>query len=299
MAELRTIPLNKLRIPDVRASSRLTPEQREFFQATVEEFGVIQDPLVRPLPDGTFELIAGRTRILELAERGAREIQAKVIEADEDTAIFMHLAENVARGSVEPISVAKVITKLTDLGISVPDIARKLGRSETWVRRTRQLLELPEEYQEHVAGGRLTPTHVQIGLAMPTPYEVDEALQTAVRLGWNTPTLKLYVENRLEELRQAREESLAKGVEIAPPPPGRADLVQYKQCLSCGFRVPKEEIQVILICEDCRNLVKYVIDQVGPPKGAIQTVYSALTEYFKATQKAPGAPAPERGAPST
>ncbi|GAI97724.1 unnamed protein product [marine sediment metagenome] len=144
MAELKTIPLDHLIIPEVRASSRLTPEQAEFFEATVEEFGIIQDPVVRNLPDGFYELIAGRTRILELAKGGAREVQVKVVEADEDTALFMHLAENVARGSVDPVSIAKVIDKLVKMAIPVAEIARKLGRSETWVRRTHQLLELPE-----------------------------------------------------------------------------------------------------------------------------------------------------------
>ncbi len=293
MAELKMIPLDHLIIPDVRASSRLTPEQAEFFEATVEEFGIIQDPVVRALPDGFYELVAGRTRIMAIAQGGAREAQVKVIEADEDTALFMHLAENVARGSVDPVSVAKVIHKLIDMDIPISEIARKLGRSETWVRRTHQLLDLPEGYQVAVADGKLTPTHIQIALSMPTPYEVDQALQTAIRLGWNTPTLKTYVENRRAQIQAAKIAARDTGEPLELPAPDPERLVQYKMCLLCGYQVPSERIQVQLVCDPCRDLVKYVTSQAGPPVEAIETVYSALLAFHQAPVKT-GPPAPPK-----
>lgn len=281
MAELKMIPLDHLIIPDVRASSRLTPEQAEFFQATVEEFGIIQAPVVRVLPDGFYELVAGKTRIMALAEGGAREAEVVVIEADEDTALFMHLAENVARGSVDPVSVAKVIHKLVEMDIPISEISRKLGRSETWVRRTHQLLELPEAYQGAIAEGLLNPTHIQIALQMPTPYEVDQALQTAIRLKWNTPTLRTYVENRRAQIEASRLAARETGVHVELPAPDPERLIQYKMCLLCGYQVPSDQIQVQLVCDHCRDLVKYVTSQVGPPEEAIQTVYTALVALFR------------------
>ena len=295
MAEMKIIPLDHLRIPEVRASSRLTPEQAEFFHATVEEFGIIQDPVVRALDDGFYELVAGRTRILELAEGGAREAQVKVIDADEDTALFMHLAENVARGSVDPVSVAKVINKLLDMDIPVAEVARKLGRSETWVRRTHQLLQLPDAYQAAVADGQLTPTHIQIALAMPTPYEVDQALQTAVRLGWNTSILKTYVENRRAQIEAARIAAQDSGVPAAVPAPDPERLIQYKMCLLCGYQVPSEQIQVQLVCDHCATLVKYITSQVGPPEGALEKVYAALVAFYKAPVPTVPGPPPTPG----
>jgi len=297
MAEMKTIPLDHLIIPDVRASSRLTPEQAEFFTATVEEFGIIQDPVVRSLPDGFYELVAGRTRIMELAKGGAREVQVKVIEADEDTALFMHLAENVARGSVDPVSVAKVIDKLIAMRIPVVEIARKLGRSETWVRRTHQLLELPEAYQGAIAEGLLNPTHIQIALQMPTPYEVDQALQTAVRLGWNTPTLRTYVENRRAQIEAARLASMDTGAPLELPAPDPERLIQYKMCLLCGYQVPSDQIQVQLVCDHCRDLVKYVTSQAGPPEEAMNVVYQALLALHQAPPRVGAPEEPKREEP--
>jgi len=283
MVETRKIPFNLVRIPEVRASSRMTPDQAAFFKSTVDQFGVIQDPIVRPLQDGTYELVAGRSRVLEMAEKGALDMDMKVIEASEETALFMHLAENVARGEVDPVSVARVIDKLMAMEVSVADIAKKLGRSETWVRRTHQLLELPEVFMAAVADGRLTPTHIQEALSLPTPYEVAEALQTAIRLGWNTSTLHVYVGNRLEQLKRAHEEATRTGAPVQAPTPEPEKMVQFRQCLICGYQVPLEKVVPALVCEGCRDLVKYIVDQTGaPPAEAIDTVYKALVALYQA-----------------
>jgi len=61
MPELRTIPIDKIRIPDVRVSSILNEEQKAFLSSTIREIGVIQDPVVRDLGDGTYELISGNS----------------------------------------------------------------------------------------------------------------------------------------------------------------------------------------------------------------------------------------------
>ena len=78
-------------------------------------------------------------------------------------------------------------------------------------------------------------------------------------------------------------------MELPPPDPER--LIQYKMCLLCGYQVPSDQIQVQLVCDPCRDLVKYVTSQVGPPKEAIETVYSALLALHQAPVKT-GPPAP-------
>lgn len=52
MSSTVKLPIEAIRIPEVRASSRLTPEQMAFFKATVENVGVVQDPVVRQVKPG-------------------------------------------------------------------------------------------------------------------------------------------------------------------------------------------------------------------------------------------------------
>jgi len=60
------IPVDKIVIPKTRLSARFTPEQEAFFKASVEKLGVIHEPVVRRMPNGRYELIAGAHRLREL-----------------------------------------------------------------------------------------------------------------------------------------------------------------------------------------------------------------------------------------
>lgn len=274
------LPIDAIRIPDVRASSKLTPEQLEFFKATVEAVGVVQDPVVRSVGPGEYELVAGKTRLEELKARGETEISVKVIDADERTALLMHIAENVARGSVDPVSVAKVMQRLRASGTSVAELSKVLGKSETWVRRTLALLELPEEYQAAIAAEEITPTHVYIAARMPTPHEMNDALQTFIIHGWNTSVAETFVNNRLEQLKRAKQKAVEEGTDYVPPPVNAEALISYKQCLLCGYRVPAGQVQVQLVCDGCAQLAKYITSQLGPWDQCKDTVFNALTSYF-------------------
>ena len=274
------LPIDAIRIPDVRASSKFTPEQLEFFKATVDAFGVVQDPVVRTLEPGVYELVAGKTRLEELKARGETEISVKLIDADERTALFMHLAENLARGNINPVSAAKVMAKAKALGSTIIDISRIMGKSETWVRRTLALLDLPEEYQGAIADGRLTPTHVYLAARMPTPYEVDDALRTALTHKWNTSIFETFVTNRLAQLEAAKKAALEKGVDFVPPKAEPEKLISYVQCLVCGYRVPREKTSVQIVCEGCRELAAYITSQLGPWDKCKETVFTALQLYF-------------------
>jgi len=280
MSSTVRLPIDVIKVPDVRASSKLSPEQLEFFKATVDAVGVVQDPVVREVAPGEYELVAGKTRLEELKARGETEVSVKVIHADDRTALLMHLAENVARGSVDIISVAKVMLRLKTYGSSIGSLAEVLGKSETWVRRTLALLELPESLQQALRDGELTPTHVYLAARMPTPHETMDALQTFITHKWNTSIAETFVNNRLAQLEAAKKTAVEQGVDYAPPPAEPEKLISYQQCLVCGFRVPREKVQVQLVCEGCRELAAYITSQLGPWEKCKETVFAALQVYF-------------------
>ena len=263
-------------VPEVRASSRLTPEQQAFFEGSVEKYGVLQDILVRPLPDGRHELIAGKTRLDELVKRGASEVEVKVIEADAKDALLMHLAENYARGTVEPISTAKVIQKALDQDTSVEDIAKIFNHKPEWVRFMVGLLKLPPVYQQKLQEGRIKVTHVREALRLPDLKEADAALTAAITHHWTTPVMHNYVNNRLAEYEAARRRSETTGVPVPPPPPEPERLVKYGQCLVHGGMVPREDIHLPSMCSGCYELAKYVTSQCGTGEEGMQRIYKAL-----------------------
>jgi len=272
----KRVPIEKIRVPEVRASSKLTPEQQAFFEGTVEKYGVLQPILIRPIGGGRYELIAGKTRLEELKKQGVRTVEAKVVQASSKDAYLMHIAENYARGTTDPINTAKVIKKALDEGAGVEEVAKIFNHKPEWVRFMVGLLKLPEVYQRGLKEGRLNVTHIREAFKLPDLKEVDHALASALRLNWSASVLARYVQNRLAEYEVAERKSLETGVKYVPPAPEPERLVKYDQCYLCNRMVERERISLPPACDDCYQLAKYVISQVGTGEEAMQHIFRAL-----------------------
>jgi len=277
---LRKIPLERIKIPEVRVSSILNEEQKAFMASTIREIGLVQDLVVRDLGDGSYELVAGKSRLEELKKLGIVETPVKVISADEKLGLIMNLVENVARGEWDYISIAKSIRRLKELGATSEELERVFPWKKRWIDFLEELQDLPDDVTKAISERRITPTHVHLALNLPTIYEIHDGLRTAINLEWDTGTFKTFVQNRVEQISRVREEAAAKGVEPEIPAAKPLELIQYQQCLLCGYKKPREQIVTQLVCEPCKELVSYVTGQLGPAEDAIPVVYKALQIYF-------------------
>jgi ParB family chromosome partitioning protein len=278
------IPVDKIKIPEIRASAHLTEEQKAMLEASIAQFGIIQPIIVRKLTDGTYELVAGKNRLEAAKQQGIQFIDAVVLDMDEKTSLILNMIENLARGETNDIEVAKVIKKALDMGMGINDIAKMLNRSVQWVKDRLLLLELPEDLQEYVTKGILKIGHIKTAAQLPTPEEVADALRTAINLEWDVKTLERYVENRLEQLRQL-EEAREQGVK---PPEfallSKEEVVNLMFCPFCKRYVQHKNMNYLHMCDDCKMVLQYVVENIGTGMEAIQIIYNALTQSSPATE---------------
>ena len=279
MAELKVVKLDQISIPDVRVNSILNEEQRALMASTIKEIGLVQDIVVRSIAVDRYELIAGKSRLLELQNQGHTEVQVKVIDADSKLGLVMNIVENVARGSYDYISVSKAIRRLKELGASPTELEKIFPWRKRWIDFLEGLQDLPEDVVDAVQTRKITPTHVQLALNLPTPAEVHQGLRTAYTHEWDTGTFKIFVENRVEQISRARRIAESEGVTPVIPAAVPQQLISYKQCLVCGYQKPAEEITLQTICKDCIKLTQYITDQLGPPEDAMNEIYNALRAY--------------------
>ncbi|TDA32196.1 MAG: hypothetical protein DSO04_02645 [Hadesarchaea archaeon] len=279
MAEMRTVRVEDIVVPEVRATAKRDEEQEAILRATVEQFGVLNEPIVRPVDGGKYELVAGLGRLTELKRQGKTEVQVKVIQADKKTALMMHLAENLARGSTNPVDEARVLQAFIDSGATVEEAAKITGHTPEWVQLRLALLKLPEVYQQAVAEGKLKIGHVVAAGQLPTPEEMDHCLGLALKLGWTVEVAQNYVRQRLAELEAVRLRD-----EMAPPPelpePEKAqEMVRYFVCAGCSRSVDRSLARTPPLCEECLTLLRYVISQLGAPREAMEYLYRAVSTY--------------------
>jgi hypothetical protein len=108
-----------------------------------------------------------------------------------------------------------------------------------------------------------------------------------MNLEWDTGTFTVYVQNRVDQISKAQLKARAEGQPVEIPAPNPEQLIQYKQCLCCGFQKPAEKVQAQIICEDCQNIARYVTANISQEEDPLQTLYAALKAYYGA--RAPAA----------
>ena len=271
-------------IPEERARARYTEEQREYLRASLGKYGQLSDILVRGRPGGGYELIDGESRLKELVEGGAVDVDVKVLALDNHDAAMVNILMNVARGEQDPMGISLALHQAKVAGMPTEQLAEATGHTFEWVQFMLQLRELPTIYQEALRRGDLLVTHIRQATRLPNPREVDAALGAAVRHGWNTAVMKNYCNNRLKEFMAVRLMKERTGVEVPPPQANPEKLARYSQCLVCGDMRPNDELSLPRVCDECYTFSKYAVAQVGKGEAGMKTLYRAL-ELLQAWQQ--------------
>jgi ParB family chromosome partitioning protein len=165
--------LAQLAVADIHPNAR-QPRKRFDSEAvsglaeSIKAQGLIQPVVVRPRLEGGFELIAGERRWRAAREAGVATVPAVVREADDRETLLLGLVENVAREDLSPVEEARGYALLLDeFGLSLGEVAERVGKSKPAVSNRVRLLELPEDVLELVGRGELTEGHARAVLAVP------------------------------------------------------------------------------------------------------------------------------------
>src|SRR5438477_1940869 len=158
--ELRQIPVELIAPNPVQPRRTFDEESLLALAESIKLRGVLQPVLVRPLPGGRYELIAGerRWRAAQLAELDA--VPAIVRHHDDAASLEVALIENMARENLNPVEEARACAALTEeLGLSREEVGLRVGRSRVAISNLIRLLDLPDEALELIEAGDLTEGH--------------------------------------------------------------------------------------------------------------------------------------------
>ena len=128
--------------------------------SSIGALGVLQPLLVRPAPEGGYELVAGERRLRAARRAGLATVPAVVVEADARGSLERALVENLHREDLNPIEEAAAYRALMEEGgLTQAELAARLGRNRSTIANALRLLELPVDVQRLLADGRLTAAH--------------------------------------------------------------------------------------------------------------------------------------------
>ena len=167
-SELAHLPVETVHANPRQPRRKFDSEAAAGLTESVSAQGVVQPVLVRPREAGGYELIAGERRWRAARDAGLPTVPAVIRDADDRDAILLGLVENVAREQLSPVEEARASALLIDeFGLSLGDLAERLGRSKPAVSNRLRLLELPDDVLAMLERGELTEGHARAVLAVP------------------------------------------------------------------------------------------------------------------------------------
>ncbi len=181
---LDEIPIERI-IPN-RYQPRQTFDPNALAELTgsIRKQGVVQPVVVRPLPDGRFELIVGERRWRAAKAAGLALLPARVIEASEQELLELALVENLQREDLNPLEIAAACRRLAEeFSLAQEEIAGRLGMHRTSVSNHLRLFDLPEEVTREIASGRIVLGHAKALLVLTRKEEQIRLCREIVKRG--------------------------------------------------------------------------------------------------------------------
>ena len=158
---------------------------------SIRHRGVLQPVLVRPVPGGTYELLAGERRWRAAQMAGLETLPAIVRHHDDAASLEIALIENMVREDLNPIEEARACAGLTEeLGLSREEVGARVGRSRVAVSNLIRLLDLPDEAQAAIERRELTEGHGRALLLATDHADRRRLARSAVEGGWSVRALE-------------------------------------------------------------------------------------------------------------
>ncbi len=143
-------------------------EELEELAESIKANGLLQPVLVRPIADGTYQIIAGERRYQASLLLGASKLPIRVKEADDDKALELALIENIQRSDLNPIEEAYGYRRMMEHGsLTQSEVAQAVSKGRSTIANALRLLELPEDAQQLLFEEKITAGHARAILSIP------------------------------------------------------------------------------------------------------------------------------------
>ena len=206
--QVQQIPLSEIR-PFKNHPFKVADD--ELMQQTIDsimQMGVLNPAIIRPAPEGGYEMVAGHRRLHAADLAGMKTIPAIVRNLDDDEAVILMVDSNLQRETISPMERAQAYKmklealkhqgKRVDLTCdqvghkldskkSIQKVAEDAGESKTQVQRYIRLTELLPEVQKKVDSKEIAFSPA-VELSYLTRDEQKQFLD-AMDYSQNTPSL--------------------------------------------------------------------------------------------------------------
>lgn len=198
--DLRTLRVSALEPNKKQPRTRFDQQAIAELAESVQKHGVLQPLLVRPLENGSYQIVAGERRWRAARMAGLQEVPVVIRELSDKETAQIALIENLQREDLDPIEEAKGFKGLIDeFGMTQNEVAETVGISRASVANSLRLLELEENVMQMLQDSLITVGHAKALLGV-----ADK--QQQLRLAKEAAEKKLTVRQTEQAVASLRED---------------------------------------------------------------------------------------------
>ncbi len=186
---------------------------------SISQHGLLQPLLVRPLPIGGYQIVAGERRYRACRMAGLTEVPVTIRELSDTETMELALIENLQREDLSPIEEALGYKALIDEhGFSQEEVATSVGKSRPAIANSLRILKLPDSVLEYVKQDKISAGHARALLILDNEedmlelaeliYKKDLSVRQAEKLAKKKPEVE-------EDTQPERKPSFYSMVELA------------------------------------------------------------------------------------
>lgn len=169
--QIQDLPLARIHPNRFQPRHAFSSESINELAQTLREEGLLQPIIVRE--DGEeYEIIAGERRFRAAQSLGWEKIPAIVNNLSDQQTASLALIENLQREDLNPIDEAAAYENLMELNsLTQAQLAKDIGKSQSYVANKLRLLKLDPQIQEALASGAITARHGRALLALSSDQQ--------------------------------------------------------------------------------------------------------------------------------
>jgi ParB family transcriptional regulator, chromosome partitioning protein len=180
---VKEIPVEQIDRNPYQTRTRFAEEAMNELAASIKASGVVQPVVVRPEPNGRYQLIAGERRWLASQRAGKTSVPAIIRQVSNEQAMEMTIVENLQREDLNPMEQAKAYDRLgREFGLTQEQMAQRTGKDRSSVSNFLRLLKLPNEVQGLIEEEKLTFGHAKALMSLDSRDAMLKLAQRIVNL---------------------------------------------------------------------------------------------------------------------
>lgn len=161
IGQIIELDIEMLQANPLQPRSLITPDSLKDLMSSIKQSGILEPLVVAKTPAG-YQIIAGERRWRAAKLAGLRVVPVIIKETTARGMLEMAIVENVQREDLNPIERAQAFERLIEeFGLPVSEIAKRVGKSDSYVSNTLRLLTLPDAIKDGLMSNAITEGHAR------------------------------------------------------------------------------------------------------------------------------------------